>query len=638
MTTFIFIWITLHLLLVTVSQAVDVYDTLDVIQILIDGNAHSITFNATRSTIDLQNEINAFGLKIKDQDVLLKMVHQRQQEQRELRKHAVPINTTYLNRVFNRTIQDLDCQVGYDNHLNFIGDGSDGGDGGDGGDCGDCGGQPAFLRMASHATNLLLEWEKNKNPVHKESIMASATCTMIFMAQIELNRLKKDAELNRTIMSSSYSYRWVAEPAQAVSILSRARQATEPSLHERERLNNLMDLAVDLLTAALSIQLDASLCYAAAIVERTRGHYVASADLYNLGAEIRFSPNQPIAGHMFVEQHQKRSPYVKGTELFEYLDSGDAGALPDSKRGTSAHVLHTARQLQYLIEIKEPLFDEHRDEWLQIASSLENDAQLLARNHGSTKNPSLTILHPLTNNYSKAVHGKLLHRFPADLVLTSDLFGDWNAQQLEQRFWSGHKGHESLLLATQDNFLSPKTLQNIQHFLWESTVFLFPKGKGDGGYIGAYLESGLASPLLLQIAETLKRNLPSVLSGMRLVQLWGYKYIGGKGISSGIGLHADEARININLWITPVDQNKIEGGGLEVFDKLAKTEMDFDQMNRDEEKIRTFLVDAKKITVPYQCNRATIFDSRLFHRTQNFQFPSTYKERRINLTFLFGER
>jgi hypothetical protein len=220
--------------------------------------------------------------------------------------------------------------------LNFIGDGSDGGDGCDGGDCGDCGGQPAFLRMASHATNLLLEWEKNKNPVHKESIMASATCTMIFMAQIELNRLKKDAELNRTIMSSSYSYRWVAEPAQAVSILSRARQATEPSLHERERLNNLMDLAVDLLTAALSIQLDASLCYAAAIVERTRGHYVASADLYNLGAEIRFSPNQPIAGHMFVEQHQKRSPYVKGTELFEYLDSGDAGALPDSKRGTSA--------------------------------------------------------------------------------------------------------------------------------------------------------------------------------------------------------------------------------------------------------------------------------------------------------------
>lgn len=43
------------------------------------------------------------------------------------------------------------------------------------------------------------------------------------------------------------------------------------------------------------------------------------------------------------------------------------------------------------------------------------------------------------------------------------------------------------------------------------------------------------------------------------------------------------------------------------------------------------------VTIPYRANRAVIFDSSLFHQTDNFQFKKGYENRRINLTILYGE-
>ena len=54
----------------------------------------------------------------------------------------------------------------------------------------------------------------------------------------------------------------------------------------------------------------------------------------------------------------------------------------------------------------------------------------------------------------------------------------------------------------------------------------------------------------------------------------------------------------------------------------------------------TFLsrVGAKPITVPYRANRAVIFDSDLFHETDNIDFQEGYLNRRINITMLYGRR
>ena len=44
------------------------------------------------------------------------------------------------------------------------------------------------------------------------------------------------------------------------------------------------------------------------------------------------------------------------------------------------------------------------------------------------------------------------------------------------------------------------------------------------------------------------------------------------------------------------------------------------------------------MTVPYRANRAVIFDSDLFHETDQIAFKEGYLNRRINITMLYGTR
>jgi hypothetical protein len=44
------------------------------------------------------------------------------------------------------------------------------------------------------------------------------------------------------------------------------------------------------------------------------------------------------------------------------------------------------------------------------------------------------------------------------------------------------------------------------------------------------------------------------------------------------------------------------------------------------------------VTVPYRQNRAVIFDSFLFHKTDNCRFRQGYGNRRNNLIILYGNR
>ena len=56
--------------------------------------------------------------------------------------------------------------------------------------------------------------------------------------------------------------------------------------------------------------------------------------------------------------------------------------------------------------------------------------------------------------------------------------------------------------------------------------------------------------------------------------------------------------------------------------------------------MRDFLrgAGARAVTVPYRANRAVIFDSDLFHETDEIHFREGYENRRINVTFLYGWR
>ena len=205
------------------------------------------------------------------------------------------------------------------------------------------------------------------------------------------------------------------------------------------------------------------------------------------------------------------------------------------------------------------------------------------------------------------------------------------------------------------------------------------------GYLGAYPSSGLAvaHPVFLAIGQ----QLPEVFKGIydsfvdpslegdnddehsegkdgmssqslsnasELNMVWAYKYdnSGSDTERAGIGIHADDALLNINMWLTPDEANVEEagalgvsidgGGGLIVYKDLAppgwsmldNTERDADHSGN----VRDMWLGRDNITVSYKQNRMVLFDSERYHRTAAYNFKPGYRNRRINLTFLYGNR
>ncbi len=185
-----------------------------------------------------------------------------------------------------------------------------------------------------------------------------------------------------------------------------------------------------------------------------------------------------------------------------------------------------------------------------------------------------------------------------------------------------------------DGFLSDAALTEMQRFCHASTIW---RKEYVNQYLGAFAEDGFMSPLHFQIAAELRVVLPGILEGQRLEQLWGFKY--NSHVPTGINVHADFAKVNLNFWITPDSANLApESGGMVVHDVPAPVSWSFDAYNADGAAIHAFLKDnrAGSKRIPYRCNRAVLFNSALFHETDEVHFKDGYENRRINITYLFG--
>ncbi len=186
-----------------------------------------------------------------------------------------------------------------------------------------------------------------------------------------------------------------------------------------------------------------------------------------------------------------------------------------------------------------------------------------------------------------------------------------------------------------DDLLLPEVLEELYAYCLESTVWYDYR---HGGYVGAYADDGFDCPLLIQVADELRAAMPELLAGNPLRFMWAYKY---DSRLQGIGTHADSAEVNINFWITPDECNlDPEHGGLVVYRAEAPASWDFEKYNNDRPAIREYLEKhgSGSVKVPYRCNRAVIFNSDLFHETDQFLFMDSYDCRRINVTMLFGDR
>lgn len=186
-----------------------------------------------------------------------------------------------------------------------------------------------------------------------------------------------------------------------------------------------------------------------------------------------------------------------------------------------------------------------------------------------------------------------------------------------------------------DNLLTDEALQAMRRYCWGSTMW---RSVYNAGYIGAFPEQGFNTPLLAQIVEEFRAVFSDICGEHALKYIWGFKY---DSMLEGIAIHADAAAVNVNFWITPDEANlDPQSGGLVVWDVAAPLDWDFAKFNTDEGAIRDFLArsGAKPVVIPYRANRAVIFDSDLFHQTDTIRFKPGYRNRRINVTLLYGER
>jgi tetratricopeptide (TPR) repeat protein len=184
-----------------------------------------------------------------------------------------------------------------------------------------------------------------------------------------------------------------------------------------------------------------------------------------------------------------------------------------------------------------------------------------------------------------------------------------------------------------DDLLAPRALDSLRRFLLESTIW--HDFSHIDGFVASYLEDGLACPLLLQIADELRRRFPDILGEHPLCQAWAFK---GLQAQAAVDVHADDAAVSVNFWVTPTQANlDPEHGGLIVCRTPPPDDWEIKDYDADRERIVIFLAQKadSSLVVPYRQNRAVIFRSRLFHHSDCPRFLPGYENHRLNLTLLY---
>jgi len=234
------------------------------------------------------------------------------------------------------------------------------------------------------------------------------------------------------------------------------------------------------------------------------------------------------------------------------------------------------------------------------------------------------------------LYDKALNVHPGLAIPGSVINPKINFKDVNKEYWE--KEHRVVVI---DEFLTEVALEQLSDYVLESTIWTQAKT----GYVGAYMHSGFACPLVAQISDQIKQSLPELLGNLELKDAWAYMFDGTLG---GINVHADDAQVQVNIFLTPseanlwIKNNTNPSGGLVIYEAGPPAEWAFDQYNSVRKNPRILNVVAaagrRNMTVPYIRNRAILFESTYFHKTDNFKFKKGYKNRRINVTFLFGKR
>jgi tetratricopeptide (TPR) repeat protein len=289
-----------------------------------------------------------------------------------------------------------------------------------------------------------------------------------------------------------------------------------------------------------------------------------------------------------------------------------------------ARIKHDFEQVQYLLA--HSLGSDLTSSYVEILNALYQRV---------LKDTDTSWFLPLTSQEQLQIapsFNRILHYGKGGTLSGGTLNPDLNLSDIEARY---QENKPEMMYV--DHLLNPAALNSLRQFCLESTIW---KRDYQNGYIGTFLANGFSCPLLLQIAEELRTTFPGIFKNHLLNQGWAFKH---DSALRGLNMHADAAAVNVNFWITPDEANlDPDSGGLIVWNKEAPDEWDFKEYNneKNEGKIREFLErnQAEAFTIPHRQNRAVIFNSNLFHKTDTISFKDDYENRRINVTLLYGSR
>ena len=247
---------------------------------------------------------------------------------------------------------------------------------------------------------------------------------------------------------------------------------------------------------------------------------------------------------------------------------------------------------------------------------------------------ALTKLTPSQQERLGSFYNRVIHYAEAPRIGTGTINESLDFKQIEDRYISS-----PVSVTTIDDFLTPEALRGLRDFCLESTIFF----AGTSNYfVQSRLTEGFHCDLLYQTAEEVKERFPRILGGHHLANMWIYRY---NNQSVGVAAHTDKGAVTFNLWITPDDANRIpDRGGIIVYTKEQPYDWDWRYYNTEKytpavsREIADFLADADTVTIPYHENRAVLFHSNLFHKSDQIHFRDGFQNRRMNITLLYGRR
>jgi hypothetical protein len=203
---------------------------------------------------------------------------------------------------------------------------------------------------------------------------------------------------------------------------------------------------------------------------------------------------------------------------------------------------------------------------------------------------------------------------------------DWSA--IETTYFSEHP----VRFAVIDDFLTAEALEQFRESLLQDHRWHYKHPKSNELYLK---EPG--GELFAAIIDGMKQRLPTVLRGLDVTTHWAYLHTRSVGLSA----HTDAGSVTLNLYLTADEHNREPGTGGLVLTSVRRPPsvslIEYNSMPWAAEYYERERTE-QEFVIPHRCNRAMIFESRLFHRSDRISFVADgTRSMRTNVGILFDD-